>query len=403
MDTSFFERNLQRMIELQRLLTAVPAVAPESGGKGEAQKAEILKNWLRGTGFPPIGEYKVPDSRVPGGFRPNLSAAIPGKDRTRALWIMTHLDVVPPGDTGKWRTDPFSVKIEDDRLIGRGVEDNQQGLVSSIFAALFFIERGVVPPCDLKLLIVSDEETASEYGIKYLLKHHDLFGPDDVVLVPDGGSPDGTQIEVAEKSLLWLKFTITGRQCHASRPDQGINAFVAGSDLAVRLAGLKDRFPGTDDIFDPPFSTFEPTRKDANVPNINTIPGEDVFYLDGRVLPSVPVDDVLAEIDRISLEVGNAYGVGIRREIVQRVESRATPADAGFVKVLARAVKSVYGVDAVPVGIGGGTVAAYLRNAGLTTVVWSRIDETAHMPNEYCLFSNLTGDAAVMCACALAM
>jgi succinyl-diaminopimelate desuccinylase len=63
-------------------------------------------------------------------------------------------------------------------------------------------------------------------------------------------------------------------------------------------------------------------------------------------------------------------------------------------------VKEVYGVDAEPVGVGGGTVGAYLRNEGYDTVVWARVEESAHMPNEYCVLENLKGDAKVM---ALAM
>ncbi len=67
---------------------------------------------------------------------------------------------------------------------------------------------------------------------------------------------------------------------------------------------------------------------------------------------------------------------------------------------LRNAIHRVYGVEAGTVGIGGGTVGAYLRAAGIPTVVWSRIEETAHQPNEYCLISNMMGDCLVM---ALAM
>jgi succinyl-diaminopimelate desuccinylase len=48
------------------------------------------------------------------------------------------------------------------------------------------------------------------------------------------------------------------------------------------------------------------------------------------------------------------------------------------------------------VGIGGGTVGAHLRKKGIDTVVWARIESTAHMPNEYCLIENMVGDAKVM-------
>jgi succinyl-diaminopimelate desuccinylase len=66
------------------------------------------------------------------------------------------------------------------------------------------------------------------------------------------------------------------------------------------------------------------------------------------------------------------------------------------VKLLSRTVKEVYHVDTRPIGIGGGTVGAYLRNAGMDSAVWSRMDDTAHQPNEYTLLANILGDAKVM-------
>jgi len=60
-----------------------------------------------------------------------------------------------------------------------------------------------------------------------------------------------------------------------------------------------------------------------------------------------------------------------------------------------RSVRKVYNVDARPKGIGGGTVAAYLRRLGWPVVVWARQDETAHQPNEYVWIPNLLGDAKV--------
>jgi len=52
-------------------------------------------------------------------------------------------------------------------------------------------------------------------------------------------------------------------------------------------------------------------------------------------------------------------------------------------------------VDAKPIGIGGGTVGAYLRNQGFDCVVWARLDETAHQPNESAALANIIGDAKV--------
>lgn len=397
----FLEANRDGMIELETLLTSIPAISPASGGTGEAEKAKALSAWLESNGFSGIRDYPADDPAVPGGKRPNLVVSVPGTESEKKFWVMSHLDVVPPGERSLWHNDPYTVVVNDGKLYGRGVEDNQQGLVASVFAALAFLKTGITPSRTLSLLFVADEEMGSDYGIKFLLREHDLFGSDDIFLVPDGGRPDGTMIEVAEKSLLWLKILTSGTQVHASRPDQGHNAFLAASDLAVRLGNLGETFPQRNPIFEPSYSTFSPTKKEANVPNINTIPGEDVFYLDCRILPSVSLDEVLATVRRHMDEVERRYGVKARYEIVQRVESKPTSESAPLVTSLTKAVKDVYGTDAEPVGIGGGTVGAYLRNAGHDTVVWSKMDETAHMPNEYAILDNIVGDAKVMALLAL--
>ncbi len=384
------------VLELQSLLTAIPAIAPESGGTGEMEKAEALQGWLAEKGVKNIERYDAPDDRVPGGKRPNIVATIPGGSDSERLWIMSHLDVVPEGDRSMWNTDPFGVVYRDGRLYGRGVEDNHQGLVSSVLAALALLEGGQTPTHTVKLLFVADEENGSAYGVKYLLREHDLFRKDDLILIPDGGCADGSEIEIAEKNICWLKVSTKGRQCHGSTPDEGANAFLAACDLALRVHDLeRTAFTERDPLFHPDRTTLSPTRKEANVPNINTIPGDDVFYFDMRILPRYSVSRILSEVDKAIRDVEKAHGVKITREIVQSNESRATPADAPVVVALSAALREVYGVQAKVIGIGGGTVGADLRNAGFDCVVWSRLEETAHQPNESSRMDNTLGDAKV--------
>ncbi len=385
------------IVELESLLTAIPALAPESGGQGELEKAEALEAWLARRGITKIERFDAKDPRVASGLRPNIVATIPGaRDDIGRVWIMTHTDVVPEGDRAMWKTDPYKVEYRDGRVYGRGVEDNQQGLVASVFAALSLVEQGIVPPRTVKLLFVADEEVGSEFGIKHLLATTKLFRKDDLILVPDGGSADGSEIEVAEKNIAWIKVVTKGKQTHASMPDQGANAFLAASDLALRIHALeREVFTARDPLFHPDRSTIHPTKKEPNVPNINTIPGDDVFYFDCRILPQYPIDMLLAEFDKRARAVERDYGVQISYELVQRTESKATSPEAPIVKLLAKAVKEVYGVEGKAIGIGGGSVAAYLRNEGLDAVVWSKMMETAHQPNESAEIANIIGDAKV--------
>ena len=399
---AFIENAVEGIVELETLLSSVPAIAPESGGQGEVEKAVALEKWLRAAGFVDIKRMDAPDNRVASGLRPNLVATIPGKDDRSRLWIMTHLDVVPEGERSLWKSDPWKVLVKGGRLIGRGVEDNQQGLVSSVFAALAFMKQGIKPERTIKLLFVADEEVGSKHGIQYLLEKYSLFNKEDLILIPDGGNAQGTEIEVAEKNICWLKVRTVGKQTHAAAPDKGVNAFLAASDLALRIHNLeKTVFTARNPLFEPDRTTINPTKKEANVPNVNTIPGDDVFCVDMRILPEYPVSFALKEVKKAASAVEEEYGVKVAFEILQSNESRATPVDAPVVKALAKAVSEVYGVNARPIGIGGGTVGAYLRKAGYECVVWARMNETAHQPNESAEVANIIGDAKVFASLAL--
>ncbi len=172
--------------------------------------------------------YNAPDERAKNGVRPSILAYYHGRDEKAPprIWILTHMDVVPPGgDLSRWTvTEPFKPIIKDGKVYGRGSEDNGQSLVASLYAVRAMMNLGIRPKRTVILAFVSDEETGSKYGVEWLMKNHpELFRKDDLVLVPDGGgNEDGTFIEVAEKSILWFRVRVRGgKQVHASMPDKG--------------------------------------------------------------------------------------------------------------------------------------------------------------------------------------
>ncbi|MCH7493623.1 M20 family metallo-hydrolase [bacterium] len=383
-------------VQIQSRLCAVPAIGPLNGGEGEAAKFAVLETILGELGFPPGLRVDAPDPRVAGGVRPNLAVRLPG--RRPALWILSHVDVVPPGDESLWRTPPWEATRDGDRLYGRGTEDNQQGLVSSILAAKAAADHGG-PGREVGLLFVSDEETGSGLGLAHVLEAApDLIRPDDLVLVPDVGNEDGTLLEVAEKSILWLRLVVEGVQCHGSTPRLGKNAAVAGSDLLLRLnEALPARFSARDDLFTPPTSTFVPSRREENQPNINMVPGRDVFHLDCRLLPGLALEEVEEACREIGDIVAAIHGVSITVErAMGQAAAPPTPVDAPIVVALQNAIREVTGLEAKPQGVGGGTVAAIFRERDIPAAVWSTLCWQAHQPNEYCLLPNLISDARVM-------
>ena len=384
--------------KLQADLTSRIALGPDNEGSGEHEKISFVKDVLKEFDPDFLEEIKAPDERARDGYRPSLVAGWGEMQDQSSVWVLSHADIVPPGDLSLWESDPYQIKIEGDRIFGRGVEDNQHGFVSSYLALKAVLgsdHQTLRPVC---LAIVADEETGSKYGLQYVLQHHkDLFKKNDLIVVPDAGNKEGTMIEVAEKSMLWIRFIVKGKQCHASTPKKGKNSLFGAASLIVALDQLKARFNLSDDLFSPSVSTFEPTKMEANVPNVNTIPGRNIFYMDCRILPIYKVDEILAACREISKEIGKELGLQIQVDAAHREDAaEPTPSDAPVVKALAKAIRKVTGKDAKPMGIGGGTVAAFFRKAGLPAAVWSTISETAHQPNEYCLISNILTDAKIL-------
>jgi succinyl-diaminopimelate desuccinylase len=387
----------EAMIELQIALCAVSAVGPENGGDGELLKANFLINRLLQMGFKNFRHYDANDQRVSSGIRPNFTTTIEGKNKNKFIWIITHMDIVPPGELRLWSHDPYSAYVKNGHIFGRGVEDNQQDMVASIFAAKAMIEEGIIPDNSINLAFVSDEETSSNMGLYYMIDSAGpLFNDDDLIVVPDSGNPEGSLIEVAEKSMLWLCFKTIGKQCHGSNPQLGNNAFVAASHLVTKLVKLKKLFPKSDPLFDPPQSTFEPTKKEANVGNINTIPGEDIFCMDCRVLPEYDLQDVMKAIQIIVQGIEKQFKVQIEISITQHVQSaEPTSPDAPIVQMLTKAIQEVYNVKAYAGGVGAGTVASYIRKKNYPVAVWSKTNQTAHPPDENCPIDNMLGNAKV--------
>jgi succinyl-diaminopimelate desuccinylase len=394
---SKIESYRDEMIELQRRLTAIPAMSPDyKDGKGEMEKALFFLDYLQKNGFVEIERYDAPDERVPEKVRANFVVRMKGKSSERKFCVMAHLDVVPPGNLKSWKGDPWILRIEGDSLIGRGTEDNHQGLISGLFAMKAFKDLNMQPEYDACLIVVSDEETGSKFGIDYVLKNSNLFGKEDLIVVPDAGIEDGSMIEVAEKSIVWIEIETTGKECHASTPALGINAHRASAELIVELDDLHKKYSKKDPVYDPPESTFEPTRKMTNVSNINTIPGTDVIFYDCRILPDYDVDDVIKFIRDKADKIEKKFNVKIQMKFPQLSKAAPpTPVKAPIVKMLTAAIKRIYNVEAKPMGIGGGTVAAFFRRHGYNAAVWSKILDIAHQPEESCSISNMVNDTKV--------
>jgi succinyl-diaminopimelate desuccinylase len=370
----------------------IPAIGPLNGGKGEGQRADKVLEFLKG--FDSVERIDAKDIHDPSVMRPNILAVKKGNGKG-TVWITSHLDTVLPGDLDEWKTPPYEPTVKDGKIYGLGTEDNGQAVISSIYAAKYF-DSGKLSKRSIGLAIVADEETTSAMGIEHLI-NAGLFGPDDVFVVPDWGVPGGTMVEVAEKHLVWIKFTIEGKQTHGSTPQKGLNAYRVSAKMLVDvLDKLEKKYPACDPLFRPQASTFEPTKALATVGNVNTIPGYHEFWLDIRLLPSYDPDDLVAYAKELGAEWEKKTGAKITVAAEQRTRSgKPSDTECPEFKALYDSISSVIGKGPEVVGVGGGTCANFFRLAGYNAYVWQTGGGSLHQPNEYCDLDNLVSDAKV--------
>jgi succinyl-diaminopimelate desuccinylase len=367
------------MLRTYSKIIGIRSISPESGGAGESKRADFLEQLLKNWELKPRRYDYIDNNKTK---RSNIVVKYGSMKKT--LWILAHIDTVSEGEMDLWKTDPFKAVIKNDRIYGRGAQDNGQGIIAGLYT-IKRLKGSTKMKFNCGLVLAADEESGNRYGVQKLLKER-IFGKDDIFVVPDWGSPKGNQIEIAEKGILWLKITATGIQVHASTPSKGINAFEEGVQFGLDMCRLlTKKYNKITKPFATP-STFVMTKHEKNLDSINIIPGKEVFYVDCRVLPNYRLFDVLKDMNRLRKN----YRAKLDVEVVQMEEApRPTRPDSEIVKALKSAIKRKLGFNAGLVGIGGGTVAAYLRHAGYDAAVWSIEDDIAHQPNEYAKISSI--------------
>ncbi|MEM0074334.1 MAG: M20 family metallo-hydrolase [Candidatus Micrarchaeaceae archaeon] len=372
-------------------IIAIPAIAPQSGGSGESKRADYLEDLLKHFGQK-VKRYDYKDTA--GSIRSNLVTTFGSGEKI--LWILSHIDTVSAGDLSLWAHDPFKAYVKSGKIYGRGTSDNGQGVVSSLFALKALKESNADLKYRFGLALVADEETGSEYGAKKLISEG-LFRHDDLMLVPDDGNDKGSQIEIAEKGILWLRFKVHGKQVHASTPALGVNAYRVSIQILSALDKfLHSKYAAKDKLFKPPYSTFEMTKHEANVDSTNIVPGSETFYMDCRILPIYNPEKIRREITNIAERIAAKSGASVEIETVnEEIPAKPTPASSTIVQMLIKSINAIKHVEPELVGIGGGTVAKFFRDLSMHSAVWATLPDNAHQPNEYLKISDMVTDAKV--------
>lgn len=186
-------------VDLLKGMIAIPSFSRE-----EAEAADFIENKWKQSGLKVFRRgnnlWTIAGNRVD-----------PAKP---TLLLDSHIDTVKPA--GTWTHDPFTPEVdEEDRLYGLGSNDAGASVVS-LYGAFMLLSRRE-QPYNLILLASCEEEVSGKGGIESALPY---LPPVDFAIV---GEPTGMQPAVAEKGLMVLDCTATGKAGHAAR-QEGVNA-----------------------------------------------------------------------------------------------------------------------------------------------------------------------------------
>ena len=137
------------------------------------------------------------------------------------LCFAGHTDVVPPGDTAEWSTDPFEPTVKDGNLYGRGTADMKSGLASMIVAIERFLQENDNHKGSIALLITSDEEGRARDGTLKVMET--LTGRGETIdwcVIGEPSSQEllGDLVRVGRRGSLSGMLTVSGIQGHVAYP-----------------------------------------------------------------------------------------------------------------------------------------------------------------------------------------
>ncbi len=211
-------------IDILCRLVATESVNPSlvPGGSGEAEIAPFVARVLADAGI----ETRLQEV-APG--RSNVIGRLPGSGGGRSLILNAHLDTV----SVEGMEDPFSARIVDGRLFGRGAWDTKAGLAAGISALLALQAAQASLRGDVLLVGAADEEHAS-LGTQALVQ--DVHADGCVIL-----EPTDLDLWVAHGGFAWVEIETQGVAAHGSLPDKGVDAIAQMGQVLAGLEGLRQR------------------------------------------------------------------------------------------------------------------------------------------------------------------
>lgn len=219
----------------------------------------------------------------------------------RILAFDAHMDTVDVGNLANWQIDPFSGKIDDKYVYGRGTVDQEGGAASFVTAGKILKE--IAFNNDLTVLFVGSvmEEDCDGLCWNYIIEE-DGIRPDLVVST----EPTNLNIYRGHRGRMEIRVTFNGISCHGSAPERGDNAIYKASRCALEVEKLNERLANDDFLGK---GTVTISEFVSGSPSLCAVADYAHLHLDRRLTWGETKQSAVAEVEAFAKPLGGKVEV----------------------------------------------------------------------------------------------
>lgn len=299
-----------------------------------------------------------------------------------------HTDVVPPGPSNAWSSDPFVPEIRDGVLYGRGAADMKSGLAAMVCA----VERllaGEKPSGTIAFLITSDEEGVAQHGTKHVvevLKSRGIKPDYAIVGEATGDKAFGDRITIGRRGSLGCNLKIFGKQGHVAYPLKADNPI---HRLAPALAELVSIEWDAGNAHFPPTS-FQVSNIHSGTGATNVIPGTAELIFNFRYCTESTADSLKARVHDVLDRHGLRYEADWWLSGLPFLTRQGA-----LIEAAKAAIRDVTGLTPTLFTGGGTSDARFIAPMGTEVVEIGPVNDSIHKVDEHVRVVDLDALSAV--------
>jgi len=392
------EAKRERLIDIVSRSVQIPSLSGSEQPVVEFYKTELAnRNVECDIWSPSTAELKAHPAYVPVEYgyddRQNIVACWRGKGGGRNLALFGHTDVVPVETPDKWTYPPFSGKIVDGKIYGRGSADMKGGCGVAVVALEVLEELDVKLAGNVEAHLILDEEAGGNGTLAAVLRGH--YGPDTGCIMMEPTSP--SNIIISGRGAQFFRITVPGQE-GGTEYHRDLFSAIDGALVmyeAVKAFALMRESHVTNPLHeDPRYVAHRRTKVPTAVCKIkagawpSTVAAEAVLEGTIECLPDEDIRQVVDAFDRYLKEVAKDHWFLKDHPISFEkfglwFESAGLEFDDPFVLSLVAASKEAVKREPNVVGGGGSDLRLPVLYAKSPTVLWGPAGGMIHSVDEF--------------------